>query len=176
VRKVKILFLAAFVIGLFSVIGCSKSNNTTTVVKDSVYYSPWLNISMSPTDAGDTAFTGTISASRVTATIVSSGAVLTYLGEPGTPSTGDTAAESAVDFGLYTSLVPGSIELLSLGYGADFSTDNSGFVFRYVIIPGTVLETTKLTPQQLKSMSYTEVTKLLNTAGKTGSSPTLSTQ
>lgn len=157
-------------------IGCTKNNNSTTVVKDSVYYSPWTTIAMSPTDAGDTIFTGTISASHITASIVSSGAVLTYLGEPGNPATGDTAAESTVDFGLYTTMVTGSIQLLSFGAGSDFSTSNSGFVFRYVVIPGTVLATTKLTPQQLKAMNYTEVTKLLNTAGKTGSASPLSTQ
>jgi hypothetical protein len=176
VRTVKFLFLAAIVIGLFSMIGCTKNNNSTTVVKDSVYYSPWTTIAMSPTDAGDTIFTGTISASHITASIVSSGAVLTYLGEPGNPATGDTAAESTVDFGLYTTMVTGSIQLLSFGAGSDFSTSNSGFVFRYVVIPGTVLATTKLTPQQLKAMNYTEVTKLLNTAGKTGSASPLSTQ
>jgi hypothetical protein len=159
VRTVKIFFLSVIVIGLFSMIGCSKSNNSTTVVKDSVYYSPWLTITMSPTNAGDTTFTGTVSASTVTASIVHSGAVLTYLGEPGYPAAGDTAAESAVDFGLYATLVTGSIQLSS--FFNDFSTSNSGFVFRYVVIPGTVLATTKLTPQQLKAMNYTEVTKLL---------------
>ena len=174
-RTVKIFFLAVIVIGLFSMIGCTKNNNSTTVVKDSVYYSPWLTITMAPTDAGDTTFAGTVSASTVTASIVHSGAVVTYLGIPGDPAAGDTAAESAVDFGLYSTLVTGGIQLLSFG-GNDFSTSNSGFVFRYVVIPGTILAGTKLTPQQLKSMSYTEVTKLLNTAGKTGSASPLNTQ
>jgi len=166
VRTVKISLLAAFVIGLFSLIGCSKSSNSTTVVKDSVYYSPWMTIAMLPTDAGDTAYGETVSASNITAAIVSGGAVLTYLGEPGYPSTGDTAAESAIDYGLYSIIVTGGIQLSSFGYGNDFSTNNSGFLFRYVVIPGTVLATTKLTPQQLKSMNYTEVTKLLGTVTK----------
>jgi hypothetical protein len=175
VRKAKVLFLAAFAIGAVSMFSCSKSNNNSTSTKDTVYYSPWLTITMAPTDAGDTAFAGTISAASITATILSNGAVITYLGEPGYPSTGDTAVESAVDFGLYSTLVPGSIQLQSFGYGNDFSTSNSGFVFRYVVIPGTVLETTGLTRQQLKSMSYTEVTNTLHAASTKTSSPALPT-
>ena len=163
-RTVKISILAVIVIGLFSLVGCSKSNNSTTVVKDSVYYSPWLTITMTPTNAGDTTFAENVSASTVTASIVHSGAVLTYLGEPGYPAAGDTAAESAIDFGLYATLVTGSIQLTS--FFNDFSTNNSGLVFRYVVVPGTVLATTKLTPQQLRSMNYTEVTKLLGTGTK----------
>jgi hypothetical protein len=166
VRTVKISILAVILVGLFSLVGCSKSNNSSTVVKDSVYYSPWLTITMAPTDAGDTIFTGAISASHVTASILSSGAVLTYLGSPGYPAAGDTAAESTLDYGLLTTLVPGGIQLLSFGLGSDFSTTNSGFLIRYVVIPGTVLATTKLTPQQLKSMNYAEVTKLLGTVTK----------
>jgi hypothetical protein len=170
VRKVKILFLAAFVIGAVSMFSCSKSNNSTST-KDSVYYSPWQTVSMEPTDAGDTAYTGTISASKITASILNSGAVLTYLGDAGFPGTGDTAAESAVDFGLYSTLVPGSIEIQSFGYLNDFS----GTLFRYVVIPGTVLETTGLTRQQLKSMSFTEVTNTLHSASTKTSSPSLTT-
>lgn len=165
-RTVKISILAVILVGLFALVSCSKSNNSTTVVKDSVYYSPWLTIAMAPTDAGDTIYTETISASHVTASIVRGGAVISYLGEPGFPATGDTAAESATDFGLFTTVAPGSVELSSFGLGNDFSTSNSGLVFRYVVIPGTVLATTKLTPQELKSMSYTEVTKLLGTGTK----------
>jgi hypothetical protein len=167
VRKLKIVFPAVVFIGLLSVVSCSKSNNNNSSSgKDSVFYSPWLTISMSATDAGDTAFTETISASRVTASIVSGGAVMTYLGEPGFPSTGDTAAESAVDFGLYTTLVPGSIELASFGLNNDFTTSNSGLLFRYVVIPGTVLATTSLhnyTRQQLEKMSFKDIQNAINT-------------
>lgn len=134
-----------------------------------------MTITMSATDAGDTAFTGTVSASNITAAIVSGGAVLTYLGEPGYPAAGDTAAESAVDFGLYSTLVPGSIELESFGYENDFSTVNSGFLIRYIVIPGNVLATTGLTRQQLKSMNFTEVTKALHPASSQSPSPALTT-
>jgi hypothetical protein len=168
VSKLKILFpviiLVGFIVGLFPMVGCNKTN--TTVVKDSVYYSPWMSIAMSPTDAGDTIYEGSISAANVTASIVSGGAVVTYLGEPGYPSTGDTAAETALDFGLYTTLTPGSIQLTSYGLDNDFSTLVSGLVFRYVVIPGTVLATTSLrnyTQQQLSKMSFTDLQKAANT-------------
>ena len=169
--KVKIFFLASTVIGFFFLVGCSKSNNTT--VQATVYYSPWLTITMAPTDAGDTAFQGTIAASKLTQAALNTGAVLTYLGEPGFPSTGDTAVESAVDYGLYSTLVPGSIELLSFGFGNDFSTSNSGFLFRYVLVPGTVLETTGMTKQELQSKSYAEATKLIAAAAQKASTPTV---
>jgi hypothetical protein len=175
VRKLKIFFLAALAIGGVSMVGCSKSNNNSTSTKDSVYYSPWLTIVMSPTDGGDTTFTGTISASNITAATVRGGAVLTYLGEPGFPNAGDTAAESAVDFGLYSTLVPGSIQLLSFGFGNDFSTSNSGFVFRYVVVPGTVQVTDEsgavhsYTASQLKLLNYQSVAKILNLPGRSSS-------
>jgi hypothetical protein len=175
VSKVKIFFLTTATIGFFSLIGCSKSNNNSTSAKDSVYYSPWMTIAMSPTDGGDTIYAGTISASSITPTILRSGAVITYLGLPGDPGTGDTAAEIPVDYGLYCTFVPGSIDLTSLGYLNDFSTGNYGFLFRYVVIPGTVLETTGLTRQQLKSMNFTEVTKALQSAPSHASSPSLTT-
>ena len=175
VRKVSILVVAALAIGVVSMVSCSKSGSTTITTKDSVYYSPWMTISMSPTDAGDTAYVETISASSVTAAVVSGGAVLTYLGEPGYPSAGDTAAENAIEFGLTTTLIPGSIELESYGYLNDFSTGNSTLLVRYVVIPGTVLETTGLTRQQLKSMNFTEVTNTLHLASTKSSSPTIST-
>jgi hypothetical protein len=100
---------------------------------------------------------------------------LTYLGSLGYPNAVDTAAESAVDFGLYSTLLPASIELESYGYMDDFSTDVSQFLFRYVVIPGTVLETTGLTRTQLKSMNFTEITNVLNKASKQASSPAITT-
>ena len=153
-------------VGLFFVGGCSKSSNNNSSGKDSIYYSPWQSLSMSPTDAGDTIYAGNITAPSITAAVVSHGAVVTYLGAPGYPNTGDTAAESAVDFGLYTTLIPGNIQLSSYGLDNDLSTNNSGFLFRYVVIPGTVLASTSLgsfTQQQLSKMSFTELQKAANT-------------
>ena len=173
-RKVTIFFLTATVIGFFSLIGCSKSNNNNNSSgKDSIYYSPWMTITMLPTDAGDTIYEENISAPALTSAVAADGAVVGYLGEPGFPSTGDTTVESAIDFGLYTSFTTGSIGLTSFGYLNDFSTSNSSFLYRYVIIPGNVLTTKGLTPKQARSLTYAEITKLFPSQAKETASPTI---
>jgi hypothetical protein len=60
------------------------------------------------------------------------------------------------------------------GGAGDLSTSQTGYLFKYVIVPGSVLATNNLTKQQAKSMSYTAILKLLSTA-KT-SSPASITQ
>jgi hypothetical protein len=173
VRKVTIFFLTASIIGFFSLIGCSKSNNNSSSGKDSIYYSPWMTITMSPTDAGDTIYEENISAPAVTAKVVSDGAVVGYLGEPAYPSTGDTTVESAIDFGLYTSFMAGAVDLTSFGYLNDFSTNNSGLLYRYVVIPGNVLTTQGLTPKEARSLTYAEITKLFPPAAKRTATPAI---
>ena len=110
----------------------------------------------------------------VTQAIVSDGIVLGYLGAP-TSST-DTAAALAAEYGVYTTYAVGSVTIDSNpgddnGAG-DISTSTSGFFFRYVVVPGSVLATNNLTKQQAKSMSYTAITKLLS-AAKTSSATSI---
>lgn len=173
-RTVKISLLAAFVIGLFSLIGCSKSSSSTPAsTSDSVYSSGWLTIAMtlSIDGNGDSTYTETFTNSAITAAVVDYGVVLSYLGYVQTVGTGtDTSSEQALEFNTLTNYQIGSVTITSFpgdagGYG-DLSTASTGLLYRYVIVPGTVLATTKLTPQQLKSMNYTEVTKLLGTVTK----------
>ncbi|HLZ88190.1 MAG TPA: hypothetical protein VKQ52_13140 [Puia sp.] len=163
--KLKIVLSALIVIGslssLFSVVGCKKT--TTNVVKDSVYYSPWLTISMKATDAGDTAYYQDITAKTVTAAVIRSGAVLSYLGSP---ASGDTTVAPASDYGLYQLLNVGNIEIESFGYLNDFSTSNSSLLYRYVVIPGNVLASTSLknfSQQQLSKMTFTDIQKAAST-------------
>ncbi len=132
-----------------------------------------MTITMLPTDAGDTIYVDNISAPALTSAVAADGAVVGYLGEPGFPSTGDTTTEAAIDFGLYTSFVPGTISLTSFGYLNDFSTNNYGFLFRYVIIPGNVLTTKGLTPKQARSLTYAEITKLFPSPAKETATPTI---
>jgi hypothetical protein len=172
VRKLKIFFLASAVVGFFSLIGCSKSsNNNSSSNSDPIYYSAWITIAEQPTNPGDTIFAETISAPKVTSAIVNNGAVLGYLGQPGSPSAGDTTVESGVDFGLYSDFTVGSIDLVS--FGLDFSTSNSGLLYRYVIIPGTTLTTKGLTPMEVRSLSYAEVTKIFGSPAKQTATPTI---
>lgn len=167
----KIFFLAVIAIGFISVIGCKKSNNNNTVVsgKDSIYYSPWITLSMgfSQIDpgTGDSAFEQVIAAKTVTAAIVSHGVVLTYVVQ-GLTNNGDTVISNAESI-LNPFLYVGSIDLYGL---ADFS----GALFRYVVIPGNVLTTSSLkdySVQQLKTMSYTEVTGVLKAAAAKNAAP-----
>ena len=80
------LFVVVSFLSLFSVSSCKKTY--TTVVKDSVYYSGWMQIVMKPTNAGDTAYYQDITVKALTKSVLRSGAVLSYLGSP---YQGDTA-------------------------------------------------------------------------------------
>jgi hypothetical protein len=157
----------ASVIGLVSVIGCSKSNNNSSAPAktDSIYYSPWIVLQMgfSQVDpgTGDSAFEQVISAQKITAAIVSHGAVLTYVIQQ-IPSAGDTVI-SAAEAILNPFIAVGSIDVY------DAFGDASGAFFRYVIIPGTVLAATAqqgISLQQLRAMPFKDVTNLLKTAAK----------
>lgn len=171
-RKLKVCFLLALAAGLVSVIGCKKSYNTTVVGgKDSIYYSPWITLSMgfSQVDPtfGDSAYEQIITAKKVTQSIISHGVVLTYIIQ-GLTNNGDTVisnAESILNPFLYVN----SIDLYTGAYG-----DLSGVPFRYVIIPGNVLTTTVFkdySSAQLKKLSYTEVNGLLKAAATKTETP-----
>jgi hypothetical protein len=183
VRKFKIFFLTAFVIGLFSVVGCSKSNSNSTPAStsDSVYSSGWLSFQMTPeVSGGDTVYQTTFTNAAITSAVVDNGIVLSYLGfaeSSGTGTGNDTVSEQTLEYNTLTSYQIGSVTIESFppdagGFG-DLSTNVTGLVFRYVIVPGRLLAATKLTPQQLKAMNYTEVTKLLGTISKQAAAPTL---
>jgi hypothetical protein len=164
VRKFKIFFLTATVAGIISMIGCTKNNTTTVYTKDSVFTSNWTTLAMDSSSATNGAWEQTISAPAVTASILDNGVVLGY-GAYVSSGT-DTVVEQAIEFDLYQTFSVGSI-FLQAGF------DNSGLFYRYVIVPGSVLAGTKMTPQELKSMTYTEVTKLLSTTAKQAAAPTL---
>jgi hypothetical protein len=153
VRKFKIFFLATVVIGFFSMVGCTKKDTTTVYTRDSVYSSSWITLGMS-FNGTDSDYEQTISAPAVTSSILSTGVVLGYGAYVN--SANDTVEEAALEFDMYQTFSVGSI-LLQAGF------DNSGLFYRYVVVPGSVLAATKVTPKELKSMSYTEVTKLLGT-------------
>jgi hypothetical protein len=149
------------------VVSCKKTY--TTVQKDSVYYSGWMQINMKPTDAGDTAYYQDITAKALTATVLRTGAVLSYLGAP---YQGDTAVYPSSDLGLYQVLDVQLIELQTFGYQNDYSTSNSGLLYRYVIIPANVLATSlkEFSKDQLSKMSFTDIQKVLNPAAQGTSS------
>jgi hypothetical protein len=174
VRKLKIFFLAVIVISVGTMTSCSKNNSGPAKFTDSVFYSAWAPLNMTFTgqydpNNNDSIWDQVVTSSKVTASIVNSGVVLTYIIQ-GITSAGDTVISSADNL-LEPFLYLNSIDLSWEGGNIN------GVPFRYVIIPGNVLTTSNLTAKQLKSMNYTEVTKLLgNTAAKQASGVSLTNQ
>jgi hypothetical protein len=163
---------------VLSMVSCKKTTTNNTVVKDSIYYSAWIPISMQ-FDATDSVYFQDFSISKLTASIVSSGAVLGYFGYP--TQSGDTAvldqSTMAAYIGVQQIVSTGQLELDSpfpndLTYSA-----SSGYLFRYVIIPGNVLSGTaykNLSRDQLNHLSFTDVSKALNVpveGNKAGTQP-----
>ena len=117
---------------------------------------------------GDSVYVQDLTASKLTASVIRSGAVLSFLGAP---SQGDTAVANASDQGLYQFLDVNTIELQSYGYLNDFSYSSSQLLYRYVIIPGNVLASTSLknfSQQQLHRMTFTDIQKATNGAAVQG--------
>ena len=154
-RKVKIFFLACAAVGFFSLIGCTKNNTTTVNHPDSVYTSNWVTLTFTP-NYTDSLYEDSIMTSNITSAILQNGVVLGY-GAYLDPNTQDTVESAALEFGIYQTFSVGKILLQSV-------YDNSGLWYRYVIIPGHVLTTKGLTPQQARSLSYAEATKLASAA------------
>ena len=128
--------------------------------KDSVYYEDFSN-------------------KHITASVLSHGAILGYLGYVN--SSGDTIAESPYDFssfGVGQVFSVGAIEVFS-PYPNDLTYSASqgyGYLYRYVIIPANVLSNSSLknlTQQQLQKMSFTDVQKAAQ-AGQSASGSNVS--
>jgi hypothetical protein len=128
----------------------------------------------------DTFYTQSFVSRSITADVVAKGLVIGYLGYP--DGTGDTVVENASEFAptLQQLFVTDSIVVQSFGgtSGPYFNYDpssGSGFLYRYVIIPGNVAAGTSingLTQAQLKKISYPDLTKALNTPVKSAAAPT----
>ncbi len=167
-KNLKLFLLPAVIIGLLSVVGCSKSGGNTTVVKtDSVFYSAWIPLKMS-FDNTDSVYFETIAAKSLTQTILSKGVILTYVGYDNLQSvTPDTVVENAADV-LQQYWEVGNITVYA-PYPYDFTwnpTQDLGYLFRYVLIPGSIVASTsigKYDLKTLKKMTLTDVTKALNT-------------
>ncbi len=163
-RKVKIFFLASAVIGFFSLIGCTKNNNTTVNHPDSVYTSSWVTLAFTP-NYTDSLYEQTLTASAITSDIIQNGVVLGY-GSYIDPTSQDTVISAALEFGIYQTFSVGKIFLQSV-------YDNSGLWYRYVIVPGHILTSKGLTPVQARALSYAEATKVFGSPAKQASAPTI---
>jgi hypothetical protein len=122
VRKLKIFFLVAFVAGLISMAGCSKSNNNNNSSStDSVMYSSWITLKMVK-DQNDSNYQQNITAKSITQSVLDKGTILCYLQYQG-------QVNFSSDLGVYPTFSVGNINLFT-------GQDATGLQFRYVIIPG----------------------------------------
>jgi hypothetical protein len=163
-------FLAVLAVVAIFIAGCSKGSAGPAgpAGPDNIAYSAWIPVSLTQNvdNNNDTTYTQSITVSALTSSILDNGAVLSYIGIPGSGTSGtDTSvfsiSEASTYFGALTQVLSvGEIDLLSL-------VDYSGVLYRYVIIPGSMLTTStfkQYTKAQLQKMDYSTITKLVNTA------------
>lgn len=179
-----ISFSLAITVIAFSISGCSKGSAGPAGPagpsgSDSVLHSAWIQLSMDQNvDANsDTFYTQTITAASLTGSVISTDVVVSYIGVPGSGPNGTTGTDTLVVnvSDVYTltgggyitqDLLPGIIELLS-------NFDLSGNLYRYVIVPSSVLTTStfkQYTKDQIRAMDFTTLSKLVNTANAKTSS------
>lgn len=163
--------LLALVMGVGTMMffsSCSKGDKGATGAAgpDSVMYSSWTTLAMTQgvDTYGDTFYTQTITAPAITDSILNSGSVIGYLlvSDPLTVNGDSSVVNAALAFTEYFSV--GKIDLLSYG------TDYSGLDYRYVVIPGKIATSSvtgkTYTVDQLKKMSYSQVTTLFPTKSR----------
>ncbi len=169
-----LMLLSTVAIVIFFMSGCSKGSTGPAGPKgpagpDSILYTSWITLS-TPLNTTDSLYEEAITASSLTSAILSNGVVDSYIGFP---NSGDTVAINiydpqlqAIDGLISQFLFVGEIDLAATG-------DYSGALYRYVLIPGSILTTStfkQYTKEQIKAMDFSTVTKLLNTAKTQASS------
>ncbi|GGB18496.1 hypothetical protein [Puia dinghuensis] len=141
---------------------------------DSVLYSSWMPVNMSSTiDAhSDTTYYQNFTADAITSNILNTGTIATYL------ETVDNQGNQLI-FNAATALTEtyyvGDIYVASLPPAASNSAgfNYSGYNYRFVVIPGAIATTMfkGMGPQQIKSMPYPAITKLLNLPANSSNVP-----
>jgi hypothetical protein len=149
-------------------IGCSKGSVGPAGPQgpagpDSVIYSAWTPINLSIVSTSF--YSQSIVAPAITQRILDSGIVLTYIGLPNGTSASDIAPASNFlreDFVVDTIFLSSDTNL------------NNGLVYRYVVVPGSRQAGTivsgpakGLTKEQLMTMSYADLVKILGIPAKT---------
>jgi len=165
VKNLALLSLLALATGIVLMTGCKKGDTgpAGATGPDSVQYSSWKTLAMSAMDAGDTSFYEDFTVTALTQNIISHGAVLGYFGYLN--SAGDTIVENASEV-LYSLYTVGTIEVQS------YYNDLSGYFYRYVLVPGNISISSvsgsakTYTVDELKKMSYLQVTQLLGIPAK----------
>ena len=165
--------------GLITMVSCTKTGPagaagatgatgaTGKAGPDSVQYSPWITLvtqeKFFDPYYGDTVLVDTITAPGITASILSSGAVLGYLSAS---ALGDSAIVNVDNENLVNMIqVPQVGKIVLYWFPSD---DYTGVQYRYVIIPGNIettstsgTGTTSYNPGQLKTMTYPDLDAIL---------------
>ena len=179
-KRLKLVLIAVSALA-FVIPGCRKSATgpvgptgatgaTGPAGPDSTIHSQWIVLSMSIsgtyTDSSgntDTLYTDTLPAPQITQTILDSGVILSYLSYIDT--NGVTNVMNASPYFNPELFQVGQIALTSIN--VDLST---GYSYRYVIIPGTLLATNSIlknyTKAQLKAADYSTIVKALGISDK----------
>ncbi len=167
-KNLKLLSVVSFLI-IFAIVSCSKGTTGPAGPKgpagpDSVLYSAWITLN-TPLNTTDSLYEEVITAAGLTASILDNGVVLSYVGFPGSGTSGtDTAVfsiseSSTLNAPISQALFVGEIDLYAL-------SDYTGVLYRYVLIPGTIITNgiggVKYTKQQLQTMTYSQVRKIVS--------------
>ena len=127
---------------------------------DSVVYSNWITLTFTY-NTNDSLFHDTLSAPTITAGILDSGVILTYIEFPDANNVAHIQPVSALNYIISEDYSVGQINILS-------TQDLTNLQYRYVTIPGSLAAgnsaTRKVngyTTAQLKAMSYAQVQQVL---------------
>jgi hypothetical protein len=127
---------------------------------DSVVYSNWITLTFTY-NANDSLYHDTLSAPTITAGILDSGVILTYIEFPDANNVAHIQPVSALNYIISEDYSVGEINILS-------TQDLTNLQYRYVTIPGSLLagnsairKVNGYTTAQLKAMSYAQVQQVL---------------
>lgn len=167
-KNLKLLSVLSLVV-MLAIVSCSKTGSTGPAGPkgpagpDSVLHSAWISLN-TPLNTNDSLYEAVITASGLTSDILDNGVVLSYIGFPGSGTSGtDTAVFSISEASnlvapISQALYVGEIDLFAI-------SDYSGTLYRYVLIPGTIVTNgiagKKYTKQDLQKMSYADIQKIL---------------
>jgi hypothetical protein len=158
-----LLALATFMI--FGLISCSKTGDTGPAGPqgpagpDSVVYSAWIPLNFTY-NSNDSLFEDTLIAPTITAGILDSGVILTYIQFPDQNNVLHIQPVSSLNYIISEDYSVGKINILS-------TQDLTDLEYRYVTIPGSKkansinIKVKGYTPQELKAMSYDQVQQVL---------------
>ncbi len=181
-KNLNVFIYALFLMGLITMVSCTKTGPAGATGAtgatgaagaagaagpDSVQYSPWITlvteVKFFDPYYGDTVLVDTITAPGITASILSSGAIIGYLSAS---ALGDSAIVNVDNENLVNMIqVPQVGKIVLYWFPSD---DYTGVQYRYVIIPGNI-ETTSTSgtgpvsynPGQLKKMTYPDLDGIL---------------